>query len=85
MQALAMCFGGSRTAWGIACAIQGVLFGISHAYQNPLGMLITGTLGILLAVLIFISGRSLWPAIIAHGLFDANRCVLFYFEGAPGG
>ena len=84
MQSLAMCFGGSRGAWAIACAIQGVLFGLSHAYQNPLGMLITGTLGVLLAVLVFVSGRNLWPAIIAHGLFDASRLVLFYFEGPPG-
>ena len=84
MQSLAMCLGGSRGAWAIACAIQGILFGASHAYQNPLGMLITGTLGILLAVLVFFSGRNLWPAIIAHGLFDASRSVLFYFEGPPG-
>ena len=85
MQGLAMCFGGTRVAWAIACAIQGVLFGLSHAYQNPLGMLITGTLGILFAVLIFISGRNLWPAIIAHGLFDASRSVLIYFQGPSGG
>ena len=85
MQSLAMCFGGTRVAWAIACAIKGVLFGLSHAYQNPLGMLITGTLGIFFAVLIFISGRNLWPAIIAHGLFDASRSVLIYFQGPSGG
>lgn len=85
MQGLAMCFGGSRAAWAIACAIQGVLFGLSHAYQNPLGILITGTLGVLLAVLVFVSGRNLWSAIIVHGLFDASRSILFYFQGTPGG
>jgi uncharacterized protein len=85
MQGLAMFFGGSRNAWGVACLIQGVLFGASHAYQNPLGMLITGTLGILLAILVFFCGRNLWAAIIAHGLFDASRAVLFYFQGPPGG
>jgi len=84
MQSLAMCFGGSRGGWAIACAIQGLLFGASHAYQNPLGMLIAGTIGILLAILFFVSGRNLWPAIIAHGLFDASRSVLFYFQGPPG-
>lgn len=83
MQSLAMGFGGSRGGWAIACAIQGILFGLSHAYQNPLGMLITGTIGVLLAVLVFVSGRNLWPAIIAHGLFDAGRSVLFYFVGPP--
>jgi uncharacterized protein len=83
MQGLAMFFGGSRAAWGVALVIQGALFGISHAYQNPLGMLITGTLGTLLGVLVLVSGRNLWPAIIAHGLFDASRSILFYFQGSP--
>jgi len=85
MQGLAMLFGGNRGGWITACIIQGLLFGASHAYQNPLGMLITGTLGVLLAVLVFVSGRNLWPAIIAHGLFDASRAVLFYFQGPPAG
>jgi CAAX amino terminal protease family. len=85
MQGLAMLFGGSRGAWIAACLLQGALFGVAHAYQNPLGMAITGTLGILLGLLVLASGRNLWPAIIAHGLFDASRFVLFYFQGPPTG
>jgi CAAX protease family protein len=85
MQGLAMCFGGSRAAWAIACAIQGVLFGLSHAYQNPLGMLITGAFGTLLGVLVIVWPRNLWPAIITHALFDASRSVLIYLQGPPGG
>lgn len=83
MQGLAMLFGGSRSAWIVACAVQGALFGLSHAYQNPLGIAITGTLGILMGLLVLASGRNLWPVIIAHGLFDASRFVLFYFRGPP--
>jgi uncharacterized protein len=85
MQSLAMFFGGSRAAWWVALIIQALLFGASHAYQNPLGMLITGTLGFLLGFLVIISGRNLWAAIIAHALFDASRSVLFYFTGPPHG
>jgi uncharacterized protein len=85
MQGFAMFFGGSRTAWIASLIIQGVLFGMSHAYQNLLGMLITGTLGALLGALVIIWPRNLWPAIIAHALFDASRSVLFYFNGPPGG
>jgi hypothetical protein len=29
--------------------------------------------------------RNLWLAIIGHGLFDASRFVLFYFQGPPTG
>ncbi|SRR6266566_9660621 len=85
MQRLAMLFGASRVAWIVACVVQGALFGAAHAYQNPLGIAITGTLGILMGLLVLASGRNLWPVIIGHGLFDASRFVLFYFQGPPTG
>jgi uncharacterized protein len=85
MQGLAMLFGASRGGWIMACLLQGALFGAAHAYQNPLGIAITGTLGVLMGLLVLASGRNLWPVIIGHGLFDASRFVLFYFEGPPMG
>jgi len=85
MQTFAMFFGGSRAAWWVALVIQAVLFGAAHAYQNSLGMLITGTLGFLLGLLVILTGRNLWAAIIAHGLFDASRSIMFYFTGPPHG
>src|SRR5438093_13490064 len=85
MQGLAMLFGGSRSAWIAACVLQGALFGLAHAYQNPLGIGITGTFGILMGLLVLASGRNLWPVIIGHGLFDASRFVLFFFQGQPFG
>jgi uncharacterized protein len=85
MQGLAMLFGAGRGAWIVACVLQGLLFGLAHAYQNPLGMAITGTLGVLMGLLVLASGRNLWVVIIGHGLFDASRFVLFYFQGPPMG
>src|SRR5947208_6019437 len=85
MQGLAMLFGASRGACLGACVLQGALFGLAHAYQNPLGIAITGTLGVLMGLIVLASGRNLWPVIIGHGLFDASRFVLFYFEGPPMG
>jgi uncharacterized protein len=85
MQGLAMFFGAGRAAWIFACILQGALFGAAHAYQNPLGIAITGTLGVLMGLLVLASGRNLWPVIIGHGLFDASRFVLFYFQGPPTG
>jgi CAAX protease family protein len=85
MQSLAMLFGGSRGAWIGACVLQGALFGAAHAYQNPLGIAITGTLGILMGLLVLALGRNLWVVIIGHGVFDASRFVLFYFQGPPTG
>ena len=85
MQGVAMLFGASRGAWIVACIIQGVLFGAAHAYQNPLGIVITATLGFFMGLIVLASGRNLWPVIIGHGLFDASRFVLFYFQGPPTG
>jgi len=85
MQGVAMCFGGSRGAWIAACLLQGALFGVAHAYQNPLGIAITGTLGVLMGLIVLAAGRNLWIVIIGHGLFDASRFVLFYFQGPPTG
>ncbi len=83
MHGLAMFFGAGRSAWIVACILKGALFGAAHAYQNPLGIAITGTLGVLMGLLVLASGRNLWPVIIGHGLFDASRFVLFYFQGPP--
>ena len=83
MQNLAMLFGGNGGAWIGACIVQGALFGAAHAYQNPLGIAITGTLGISMGLLVLALGRNLWAVIIGHGLFDASRFVLFYFHGPP--
>jgi uncharacterized protein len=85
MQGLAMLFGGNRGAWIVACFVQGALFGLAHAYQNPLGIAITGTLGVLMGLIVLASGRNLWLVIIGHGLFDASRFVLFFFQGPPTG
>ena len=84
------CFGalqrGARAGKvGFGAGTAKALFGAAHAYQNPLGMAITGTLGLLMGVIVLASGRNLWPVIIGHGLYDASRFVLFYFQGPPTG
>jgi hypothetical protein len=48
-----------------------------------LGAAIAGTLAILMGLLVLMSGRNLWMVIIGHGLFDASRLVLLYFQGGP--
>jgi uncharacterized protein len=83
MQGLAMFFGASRSGWIAACIVQGAVFGAAHVYQRPLGILITGMLGVLMGIVVLASGRSLWPVIIGHGIYDASRFVLFYFQGPP--
>jgi hypothetical protein len=47
---------------------------------NPLGISITGILGMLMGLLVLASGRNLWAVTTGHGLFDVSRFVLFYFQ-----
>ena len=52
-----------------AAVVTSLAFGVLHAYQGPLGMVRTATLGGLLA-LGFLASGSLWPPIIAHTVLD---------------
>ena len=82
---LAMLFGASRGAWIAACVAQAALFGGAHSYQNPVGIAITGMIGLFMGFLFLATGRNLWAPIIGHGLYDASRFILFYFQGPPPG
>jgi membrane protease YdiL (CAAX protease family) len=79
----AMFFGASRGAWIVACVAQAALFGLAHSYQNPLGIAITGLIGLLMGLVFLGTGRNLWAPIIGHGVYDASRFILFYFHGPP--
>jgi uncharacterized protein len=80
---LASFFGATQRAWISACLVQGLLFGVAHAYQNAFGIVLTGVLGMLMGFFLLASDRNLWALIIGHGLYDASRFVLFYFHGPP--
>lgn len=54
--------------WG-AMALAAVPFGLLHAYQGPLGIIRTGTLGFLFGVSVVWTG-SIFPAMLAHTLLD---------------
>lgn len=82
-QGLAMLFKGNRASWIGACVVQAAVFGADHNYQGPTGMVITGLIGLTLGFLFLQQNRNLWPLIIGHGLYDAFRFVLFYFQGPP--
>ena len=64
-------FGGaSRAATLAAVLLSCVLFGFAHMYQGPTGVLITGTLGLILACVYAYGGRNLWLNIVVHGVYD---------------
>lgn len=68
---------GRRTplAYWAAVAVTAVLFGYGHYYKGPAGIVDSGVAGLILGAAYLLSGRSLWTAILAHGLIDTFGVV----------
>jgi hypothetical protein len=69
----------ARLAWPLAVAVSSVLFGLAHSYQGAAGMIATGFIGGLLALLYLHERRNLWAVIVCHGLIDSAALSLVYF------
>jgi len=61
----------------MALFISALVFGIGHLPQGWGGVLLTGTLGFGLGIIIF-RKNSIWPAVFAHGFFDAATFIFLY-------
>ena len=66
---------GSRAGQVAAVAIAAILFGFAHLGLGLVTVLVAGLLGFGLG-LIMVFHRSIWPAVIAHGMFDATSLAL---------
>ena len=59
----------------VAVVLAAIVFGLGHAPQGPMASAFAGVLGVALGgILVF--HRSIWPAVFAHGFFDATSLVL---------
>lgn len=80
---LARVFGGGR--WGLVAAalLNGLPFGLIHFEWGVGGMLMTTVMGSVLGVMFLLTGRNLWPLIVAHATLDALLMTLLYFGVQP--
>jgi membrane protease YdiL (CAAX protease family) len=62
---------GSRQGQIAAVTLGAVVFGLGHLAQGPIAVFPTALLGFGLGA-IMVLHRSIWPAVLAHGLFDAT-------------
>jgi membrane protease YdiL (CAAX protease family) len=69
----------SRTGQIAAITIAAAIFGFGHTTQSPLAVLHAGLMGFGFGS-IMIYHRSIWPAVIAHGLFDATTMLVIRFS-----
>jgi membrane protease YdiL (CAAX protease family) len=66
---------GSRLGQCGAMALIAVVFGAMHLRMGILAAVGAGVLGLFLGLIIVLH-KSIWPAVIAHGLFDATTLAL---------
>lgn len=72
--------GGARRGLAIALIASSALFGLAHQYQGLAGVIATGTIGGLLALLYLVNRRNLWTVIICHGVVDTVALSALYFR-----
>ena len=78
MTKIARAFGQGRSAWVAAAIIQACVFGLAHSYQGPAGIVGTGIAGLIYGLGTLAVGKSLLPAMIAHGCIDTLGFSLLY-------
>jgi membrane protease YdiL (CAAX protease family) len=73
---------GEAYLWPLAVAGSSV-FGLSHLYQGPAGVISTGIIGLLLATVFILSQRSLVLVMLVHGGVDTIYFVLAFLGVKP--
>lgn len=64
--------------------VQAILFGLIHWYQGIPGIVLTGTVGLILGAFYFLPGRNLWPLILAHGILNSISLTMIFLFGVSG-
>ncbi len=62
----------------VAIALIAVVFGAAHLTMGIIAAIAAGILGLFLGIILLVH-RSIWPGVIAHGLFDATSFALLPF------
>ena len=75
--------GPGRLSAVLMSLLQGVLFGLLHFYQGPLGVITTGLVGFVFGLFYVAQRRNLWALILVHGTIDTINVVQFYLVGIP--
>jgi membrane protease YdiL (CAAX protease family) len=71
--------GESRLGRLLAGLCQAALFGLAHLYLGPRGALNGFAIGLTSVVVYELSGRNLWPVVLAHGLVDTIGLTALHF------
>lgn len=66
----------------LAVVAQTVLFGLSHGYQGPTGLLLSGTTGLFFGAAYYVSGRNLLLTVLTHGFVNSTFITAIFLGRA---
>ena len=64
----------------LAVVGSGLVFGLAHFAEGPVGIASNGAFGLLFGWIYLRTGRNLWITIVAHGLLNTLRFTLLYMQ-----
>jgi hypothetical protein len=63
----------------LSVVLSSMLFGLAHDYQGLGGIILAGTIGLILSILYLRQKRSIWTNVIVHGTVDTIAMLLVFF------
>jgi CAAX protease family protein len=79
MKNLQAMFKNEKIGWAAANVLQAGVFALLHLNQGLAGAIPVFAIALLFGYVFIRFGKSLWPLIVAHGLFDTVGLTLLYF------
>ncbi len=79
VQEVGRLLGGKTIGYILGVIVSSIVFGLSHFYQGPTGMIMTGLMGLFFGILYLFNGRNIWLNILVHGFVDTIGFTLIYF------
>ncbi len=70
--------GNQSYAVTVGVLVSSVVFGLAHSYQGIVGILTSGTIGLILAIVYLEFKKNLWIVIITHAIIDIVAAILIY-------
>ena len=80
LNSLMSLFGERKTGVFSAVVLHATIFGMLHVSQGIPGIISTGIVAVIFALVYLYSGRKLFPLIIAHGLINSLALLGYYFS-----
>lgn len=80
MKALAELLGNSNRSWLLSAIIVSIYFGISHAYQGPVGIVSVALWSFCISMIFNKNRNNLGLLVLVHGFYDTVGITLLYLD-----